>query len=110
MSKVVKLPPPRRPSFAQMDMEADAQAAADEAADAVRGWPEIDVENNPEDRARAVNGAMSSMEICAVTGAQFWAVFDKEPARSLYLGWARTCSAMLQDIVAEGERITGKKS
>lgn len=105
MSNVVKLPPSGLPSYGDLDREIEAEHAVGEA----RSGPELDMDD-VRDRAMAVQGAMGSIEICPVTGAQFWAVFDREPARSLYLGWARTCSAMLQDIVAEGERITGKKA
>lgn len=104
MNNVVKLPPSNLPSFDDLDREIEADHARAEAL----ATADIDMDDW-RNKARAVQGAMSGMEISVVTGAQFWAVFHQEPARSLFLEWARTCSAMLQDIVAEGDRITGRK-
>lgn len=99
MSNVVKLPPSNLPTMAEIELEGEAQ----EAADDVREGPEIDFEDIRH-RAHAVNGALSSLDITPVTGAEFWSVFDREPARSVYLAWARKSLAMLQDIVAEAEK------
>lgn len=99
MSNVVKLPPSGVPSYSDLEREGEAT----EAADDLRNAPEIDLET-VRDRARAVNGALSTLDVCPVTGAQFWDIFGKEPARGVYMEWARKSLAMLQDIVAEGER------
>lgn len=103
MGNIVDMPPPRRPSLAQVDKEAEAQAAGDEAADEVRNGEEIDLDD-AQSRAEAIRGALSTLDIISVTGPEFWAICA--PAtRPLYLAWARKALATLEGIVAEGEKI-----
>lgn len=112
-SNVVQLAPrqPTLPSYAEIETEGEAQ----EAADDVRDGPEIDLESL-EGRAHAFNGALSTLDLIALSGREYWSVFRKDPAKIVYEAWVRSALAKLTDIVKElddakqpvGER--GRKS
>ncbi len=97
------------PSFEQLDREAEAWEAAQDAYDAVMsGENEIDMDN-PVDRARAVNGALERLDFIPITGAEYWAAYPGELNQNAFGGWARKSLSVLTDIVAELDRLEGRR-
>lgn len=82
-------------SFDELDREMDAQ----EAAEAVRDGFEFDLEN-VEHRAKAINGALSTIDFTPCTGAEFWSVYTCPTGRQVAIEWARKAKAKIDDIVA----------
>ena len=86
---------PVLPSFEQLDRQNDA---ADDAADAIE--EEIDLDT-VEGRAKAVNGALSVLDITEISGREYWSVFCRDPSKSVYAGWVRSAHAKLCDLLKE---------
>lgn len=97
-SNVVQLAP-RQPALPAFDL-LDKESEADEAADEAREGPDVDLDTL-EGRAHAFNGALSTLDIIALSGREYWSVFCKDPAKTVYETWVRSALAKLTDIVKE---------
>lgn len=87
---------PRLPSFEGLDRDNDAEDAAED----LRDGPQVDLDT-VEGRAHAINGALSTLDLIEITGREYWAVFHKDPARTVYEGWVRAAHAKLTSILQE---------
>lgn len=96
-AKVVAFTPavPMLPSFEDAD-------EADERRDDIYagGAPLPDV-GEVRGRAKAILGSLETIDFIAITGKEFWSVFDKEPARTVFEAYARASLAKVGDIVLE---------
>lgn len=98
VSNVVSLGERQKPikAFDVIEREGVAQAAAEEAAEA----PDVDL-NTLYGRAHAFNGALSTLDLIAITGREYWSVFGEDPAKQTYEAWVRSAHAKLTIILKE---------
>lgn len=92
-----RLPP--LPTYAELELLNEAEEAAHDVAEGLA----VDLDT-AEGRARAIAGTLSTLDFIDITGREFWAVFAKDPSRSLYRRWASKAHRTLTDIIKEIEQ------
>lgn len=90
---------PKVPSFEELELEADAREAADNAREGDR----YDA-GKLKDRALAINGALNTFDFVPITGREYWQVYGRPSGREAFHAWALKAQAAINDIVAEYER------
>lgn len=88
------------PSFAELDRQIDAEQAAEDA----HADPEVDLDTL-KGRAHAINGSLSTIALISITGAEYWSVFNRDPARQTYAEWVRDSHRKLTDILKEIDNV-----
>jgi ParB-like chromosome segregation protein Spo0J len=91
---------PALPQFGDLDREIDADQARQESLEA--GEEDVESVNG---RAHAFNGALSTLDYIAITGREYWSVFDKDPAKTVYLQRVRVAHEKLSDILKEANNV-----